>query len=83
MTFNNEALPERYSAEQQAVINALLANLVATPWYGLLGRKGEPASPPIWRCRSRCYRSFGAVCRWLFVAIGYHAVFNMIAAIAA
>ncbi|MCA9868078.1 MAG: YhfC family intramembrane metalloprotease [Anaerolineae bacterium] len=85
VTLNNEALLSAIPAEQQAVINASLANLVATPWYGLLLGAAErvfaiTAHLALSVMVLQVFRR-GSL-RWLFVAIGYHAVFNMIAVIA-
>ena len=85
VTLNNEALLSAIPAEQQALINATVANLLATPWYGLLLGAAErvfaiAAHLALSVMVLQVFRR-GSL-RWLFLAIGYHAVFNMLAVIA-
>ena len=85
VTLNNEALLSAIPAEQQALINATVANLLATPWYGLL----LGAAERVFAIAAHLALSVMVLqvfqrgsLRWLFLAIGYHAVFNMLAVIA-
>ncbi len=85
ITLNNEALLSAIPADQQALINASLTNLLATPWYGLLLGAAERVFAIVAHLALsvmvlQVFRrgSLG----WLFLAIGYHAVFNMLAVIA-
>lgn len=85
VTLNSEALLSAIPAEQQALINATVANLLATPWYGLLLGAAErvfaiAAHLALSVMVLQVFRR-GSL-RWLFLAIGYHAVFNMLAVIA-
>ena len=85
VTLNNEAMLSAIPAEQQALINATVANLLATPWYGLLLGAAErvfaiAAHLALSVMVLQVFRR-GSL-RWLFLAIGYHAVFNMLAVIA-
>lgn len=85
ITLNNEALLSAIPADQQTILNATVANLLATPWYGLL----LGAAERVFAIAAHLALSVMVLqvflrgsLRWLFLAIGYHAVLNMIAVVA-
>jgi uncharacterized membrane protein YhfC len=85
MTANNETILSAIPAAEQAIITDSLAGLLGTPWYGLL----LGAAERVFAIAAHLALSImvlqvflrGSV-RWLFLAIGYHALFNMIAVVA-
>ncbi len=86
VTLNNEALLSAIPADQQAILNATVANLLATPWYGLLLGAVErvfaiAAHLALSVMVLQVFRR-GSL-RWLFLAIIYHAGLDMIAVVAA
>jgi len=84
MVANNEAILATIPEEQQAIIAASLAEIVNTPWYGLL----LGATERLFAIAAHLALSVmvlqvflrGSI-RWLFAAIAYHTVLNMIAVI--
>lgn len=84
MTANNETIMSAIPAADQAIITDSLAGLLATPWYGLL----LGAAERIFAIAAHLALSIMVLqvflrgsLRWLFLAIGYHALFNMIAVV--
>lgn len=85
MTANNEAVMSTIPADQQALITESLAGILDQPWYALL----LGAVERVFAIAAHLALSIlvlqvflrGSI-RWLFLAIGYHALFNMIAVVA-
>lgn len=84
MTANNETIMSAIPAADQAIITDSLAGLLATPWYGLL----LGAAERVFAIAAHLALSIMVLqvflrgsLRWLFLAIGYHALFNMIAVV--
>ena len=85
MTANNETIMSAIPAAEQAIITDSLGGLLATPWYGLL----LGAAERVFAIAAHLALSIMVLqvflrgsLRWLFLAIGYHALFNMIAVVA-
>ena len=81
----SEAIMSTLPADQQAIVTGSLTQLMATPWYGLL----LGAVERVFALAAHLALSVMVLqvflrgsLRWLFLAIGYHAVFNMIAVVA-
>lgn len=86
LTATNEALLSTVPAEQQALIADSLSEILATPWYGLLLGAAErlfaiAAHLALSLLVLQVFLRRSVV--WLFVAIGYHALFNAAAVIGA
>ena len=84
ITVNNEVLMSTIPADQQALVTASLSNIMDQPWYALLLGAVERVfaiiahlALSIMVLQVFLRRSL----RWLFLAIGYHALFNAIAVI--
>lgn len=86
MTANNELIMATIPADQQAIITESLAGILDQPWYALL----LGAVERVFAIAAHLALSVMVLqvflrgsLRWLFLAIGYHALFNMIAVVAA
>lgn len=85
LTSRSEAILSTLPPDQQAIVTSSLAELMATPWYGLL----LGAAERVFALAAHLALSVmvlqvflrGSI-RWLFLAIGYHTIFNMIAVVA-
>lgn len=85
LTVNSGAVFNTIPAEQQAMINDSLAEIMSLPWYGLL----LGALERIFALAAHLALSVMVLqvflrrsIWWLFLAIAYHAAFNMLAVIA-
>ena len=85
ITANNEALMSAIPADEQVIITESLSGILDQPWYALL----LGAVERVFAIAAHLALSIMVLqvflrgsLRWLFMAIGYHALFNMIAVIA-
>lgn len=85
VTANSEAMMSTIPADQQALITDSLTSLLDQPWYALL----LGAVERVFAIAAHLALSVMVLqvflrgsLRWLFLAIGYHALFNMIAVVA-
>lgn len=86
LTATNETLLSTIPAEQRALVTDSLAEVLATPWYGLLLGAVERILAIITHLALSLLVLQVFLRRsliWLFIAIGYHALFNAIAVISA
>lgn len=86
ITANSEALLNSVPADQRTLVSESLAGILNTPWYGLL----LGAAERLFAVAAHLALSVMVLqvflrgsLRWLFLAIGYHALFNMIAVVSA